>query len=134
MATLSTAARNAAVDAITAEIDNGTAVARGFLVLYGPGFTPVVHSVFLGTGLPTFGAASGGAAAAVNSSFKFTSTGTATITGYAIFSRANVATIFSATGVGDVGSGADIEMIARACIAGQRLVYGTTTITMPASS
>jgi hypothetical protein len=134
MATLSTAARNAAVDAITAEIDNGTAVARGILRLYGPSFTPTINSVFLGTGVPTFGAASGGSATAFRSSEKFTSVGTATLTGYAIFNRDNVATIFSVNGVGDVGSGADIEMVARDCIAGQSLVYGTTTITMPASS
>lgn len=115
MATLSDAAKNAALDAIGALLDVTASFDRCTFRLFTAGFGTTLLFNFLATSKPTFNAASGGSMSVrtlpndwTNSSADALATGTAA--GYSLDAGGTTSTIFSATGVGLTGSGADIEM------------------------
>jgi hypothetical protein len=115
MATLSTAAKNAALDAIGVLLDAGSIFDRCVLRLFTPGFGSAVLFNFLATSSPTFNAASGGAMSVRTLPNNWTDSssdavGTGIATGYTISDGNGISQIFNATGVGLTGSGAEIEM------------------------
>lgn len=83
MATLSTAAKNAAIDAVTVLLDAGSAAASGSLVLMTAGNAEVATIVLSN---PAFAAASGGSAS-VNSTTADTNTTAGTVTQYKAVNR-----------------------------------------------
>jgi hypothetical protein len=129
MATLSTAAKNAALDAITALLDSGTG--RTALLLYTAGFASNLVAVQLTAAEPTWGAASGGSASVNGLPNTYAISGTGTIVAYILLSGVPSSTISNATGVGDVGSGAEMEMNVRDVVAGQILRINSLTLSLP---
>lgn len=102
--TISTAARNAACDAIVDLVDGGSSDANGDLVLMTSGDVEVAT---LALSNPAFGAASSGAATAATISNDTSATG-GTVALFKVQDRDNVE-IFRGT-VGTTGSGADLEI------------------------
>jgi len=131
MATLSTAARNAALDAIATYID--TATNGGRLVLYTSGYASVLMNAFLVASKPTFSAASGGAAAVDELPRTLTASGTGVAVAYALVGAAtpdNVLLSPSTSGVGLVGSGQDIELTNTNIRSGQQIRFSSFQLTL----
>jgi hypothetical protein len=129
MATLSPAAKNAALDAITAILDaNG----GGRIRLRTAGSVTLMDTALFGSA-PRWGVAAGGSVSANALPDTRAFTGTGTVAQYILDSGAGTAVIFniSGTGVGDVGSGAEMEMNVRAVVTGQILRINTLTLSLP---
>jgi hypothetical protein len=80
---------------------------------------------------PRWGAASGGSAAANGTPFTRVFTGSGTIVRYVLDSGAGAVVIFNNSGVGDIGSGAEMEMNVRDVVAGQVLRINSLTLSLP---
>lgn len=128
MATLSTAARNAALDAIGAIIDAGAS--GGQIVLYTAAFGSVLVNSFLANpSKPTFAAASGGSKSISATPRTVTASGTGTAVGFTIVG--NSSNVFlNATGVGVVGSGAEIELTSTNIRSGQQIRFSSFQLTL----
>jgi hypothetical protein len=130
MATLSTAAKNAAIDAITTALDLGGTRCR--LRLYTASFAATLMNTHLVFSAPTWASAAAGASSVVGLPLAgYAFTGTGTIRGYSLDNGAGSALIFNSTGVGDVGSGDEMEMNVRAVVSGQILRINSLTLSLP---
>lgn len=123
MATLSTAARNAACDAIVDLIDGGAGA--GLLVFRTSGDTEVATLTFSD---PAFGAASTGVATA--SAITSDTSATGGTTTKATFETSAATVILTAT-VGT--SGSDINLSSTSIGAGDTVAVSSLTVTVPAS-
>lgn len=115
MATLSTAAKNAALDALATRLDTGTTFGRASIQILTSGFATGLFFNFLATSSPTFNAASGGSMSVRTLPNDWTGAsadaiGTGVAASYLILDGNGAALISNATGIGLTGSGADIEM------------------------
>jgi hypothetical protein len=114
MATLSDAAKNAALDALATLLDAGSTFDRCSIQILTAGVTPLLFN-FLASSSPTFNAASGGTMSVRTLPRNWTdpatdATNTGVAAGYFLFDGNGVPQIFNFTGVGLSGSGAEIEM------------------------
>ena len=125
--TLTTAARNAACDAIVDLVDGGSTDASGDLVLMTSGDVEVATLVLSN---PAFGAASSGVATAATITSDSSATG-GTAALFKIVDRDNTE-IWRGT-VGTTGSGADLEMSTTVIGAGDIVAVTALTFTMPAT-
>lgn len=115
MATLSTAAKNAALDAIGALLDAPVGFGRCTIRLYTSSFETELLFNFLASSAPTFNAASGGSMSVRTLPMNWTNDaadarGTGVATAYTLADGSNNFHVFQAGGVGITGSGAEIEM------------------------
>ena len=123
--TLSTAARNAAANAIVDLVDGGTTDANGDLVIMTSGEVEVATLAFAN---PAFGAASSGVATANAITADSSATGgTAAI--FVVQDRDN--TEIWRGSVGTPGSGADLELQSVVIGAGDSVTVTAFTMTMP---
>lgn len=123
--TLTTAARNAAADAIVDLVDGGSADANGDLVLMTSGDVEVAT---LGLSNPAFGAASVGVCTAGAITNDSSATG-GTVALFKVVNRDNTE-IWRGT-VGTVASGADLEAANLIIGAGDIVACSSFTFTMP---
>jgi hypothetical protein len=136
MATLSTAAKNAALDAIGTLLDAGSTFDRAAIVIWTAAFGAGLFYNFLSTSSPTFNAASGGTMSVRTLPNDWTNAssdaiGTGVAAGYVIYDGNNVATIFNVTGVGLSGSGAEIEMDNTNVRVGQGMIVDSFELFIP---
>jgi hypothetical protein len=133
MATLSTTARTAATQAVVDLCNAGSTFPDGALVTRNPeNFSVTVTYATLGA--TPFGAASAGSASSINTSFSFVgkvpSGGTQAVATFGINDLDDTRVITLTAG--DVGSGADVEILGGTGIQpGQTLVVGQITIEFP---
>ena len=137
MATLSTEARNAAVDAVVDLLNAGSFRDRSFVHIFS--FGSLKSSNYLGSSHPVWPAAAAGASTAAARSTTITNeiiavfTDGGTLTTLNILNRDQV-NVLLGVDIGDVGSGDEIEMAgSRSVLFGQAITLGPITITMPAS-
>lgn len=133
MATLSTAARTAAAQAIADLLNAGSGQGRTVLTTYAAGFSLALASAFVADSHPAFAAASSGSSTAPPRTALASVAVAGTVSGYALYNRDSALVFSKEDGVGDVGSGAEFEMNVRAVVVGQRYAIGAITITMPES-
>jgi hypothetical protein len=132
VATLSTAARNAAVDAIVGLVNAGSSADRAFLNLFSANFEAFIGFTFIADSHPAFPAASAGSSTAPAKTAPTAAENPGTLGGFQLVSRDGAVVFTALTGIGDVGSGEDIEMSGgRTVAAGQLYAVGAITITMP---
>lgn len=136
MATLSTAAKNAALDALATLLDAGSVFDRASVQILTAGFATQLFFNFLSTSSPTFNSASGGSMSVRTLPNDWTgSAADASNTGvagsYVIFDGNAVPQIFDTSGVGLSGSGKDIEMDNTNVRAGQGMIVDTFELFIP---
>jgi hypothetical protein len=123
--TLSTAARNAACNAIVDLVDGGTTDSAGDIVLMGSGDVEVATCLMSN---PAFGAAATGVATAAAIASDTNATG-GTIFAFKVVDRDN-AELWRGS-VGTTGSGADLEMSTTLIGAGDTVAITSYTFTVP---
>jgi len=125
--TLTTAARDAACDAVVDLIEGGTGDANGDLVIRNSGNTPVATLAFSN---PAFGASSNGTATAATISDDTNAAG-GTADNF-IFQNLSNAEVLSGT-VTVTSGGGDLELSSVTIGAGDTVSVTSFTVTMPAS-
>ena len=125
--TLTTAARNAACDAVVDLIDGGTTDANGDLVIRTSGDVEVAT---LAMSNPAFGAAATGVATAATISDDTNATG-GTAANFIFQDRDNAEVLQGS--VSATGGGGDLELSSVSIGAGDTVSVSSFTVTMPAS-
>lgn len=121
MATLSTAGKNAVCDALVALLQSGATFAAPLLSVRTAANISIITSLVSST-VPSWGAASNGRADLLVTGLRYNVANVGAVVSYLLIDR-NGSSVISQllTGVGDVGSGSDIEMNQRTVTLGKRI-------------